>query len=466
MEHSSISQRRQILIVSMILLGAFIAVLNQTILTSVLPDIMQDFNLSSTTAQWLTTIFMLISGILIPVSAFLLNKFTIRQLFFTAMTCLVVGSLISFLSFNFTSLLIGRIIQALGAGILLPLSQTVLFLLFSVEKRGVAMGVFGLVIGFAPAIAPVLSGYIVNIMTWKVLFLIILAISLLDFVISLFFMENVSEVNPMRLDIFSVVLSTLGFGGILFSVSIAGEIGWLHPISIGSIIVFALILTAFILRQLKLAQPVLEFRVYKYVNFTISTVLIVFMIVIFMGSMSILPLYLESIHDKTAFGVGLVLLPGGILLGILSPVGGRIYDILGPKLLSICSMIFIFIGGLVLAFTTISTSIPQIIIGFSLISVGSAGIMTPMTTAAINALPPHLITHGTAMNNTIRQVASAIGTALLITLMSTVSKASTHGHLLAMISGFKAVYIAVSFIALLGIILSFFIEQNKYTEGE
>lgn len=176
--HLNIKQRN--LMIAVMMIGAFIGVLNQTLLTTILPEVMKDFAISSSTAQWLTTIFMLVNGIMIPVTAYLIERFSLRTLFFTAATCLILGSLICMLGVNFPLLLVGRSIQALGAGILMPLSQTLLFIIFPVEKRGMAMGIFGLVIGFAPAIGPTAAGWFIHLFDWRYLFLVVLLISVVD----------------------------------------------------------------------------------------------------------------------------------------------------------------------------------------------------------------------------------------------------------------------------------------------
>src|SRR5699024_4300829 len=215
MNHS-ISASRQKTVIAILMLGAFIAILNQTLLTTVLPEIMESFHLTSNTAQWLTTIFMLVNGIMIPITAFLIGRFTTRGLFSTAVGLFLVGSLICLAAPNFSLLLIGRAIQAAGAGILMPLVQTVLFVIFPPNKRGMAMGMFGLVIGFAPAIGPTAAGWIVNIYPWRILFLIIFTISLIDILLGYFFIHDITERENITLDKWSIVLSTLGFGGLLY----------------------------------------------------------------------------------------------------------------------------------------------------------------------------------------------------------------------------------------------------------
>ncbi|EYG00527.1 DHA2 family efflux MFS transporter permease subunit, partial [Staphylococcus aureus] len=262
-------------VIAVVMIGAFVGVLNQTLMTTILPEIMKDFTVSSSTAQWLTTIFMLVNGIMIPITAFLIERFTLRSLFFNATCFLMIGSFICMLGINFPMLLVGRSIQALGAGILMPLTQTLLFIMFPPEKRGMAMGMFGLVIGFAPAIGPTAAGWFVNIFDWRYLFLVVLLIGMVDFVFGYLSLPNITELSKPNLDKLSVIISTVSFGGLLYGFSTAGNLGWSHPMVYITIIVAIVILTVFIFRQLKLESPLLEFRVFKYNDFSVAMILIV-----------------------------------------------------------------------------------------------------------------------------------------------------------------------------------------------
>ncbi|MEH7084969.1 MFS transporter, partial [Neobacillus drentensis] len=212
----AISRNKQSTIVALLLAGAFIAILNQTLMITAIPPIMEEMHITANSAQWLTTVFMLVNGIMIPISAFLLERFTTRQLFISAMSIFAVGTLVGGIAPNFELLLLGRIIQSGGAGIMLPLMTTVFLMIFPVNKRGAAMGLVGLVISFAPAIGPALSGWVTSQFSWRVLFFIILPIALIDILVAFFALKNVTEVSKPKMDVISIVLSTLGFGGLLY----------------------------------------------------------------------------------------------------------------------------------------------------------------------------------------------------------------------------------------------------------
>lgn len=447
-------------VVAVMMIGAFIGVLNQTLLATILPEIMHDFQISSNTVQWLTTIFMLVNGIMIPVTAFLIERFTLRQLFFTATGFVVVGSFLCFIGPNFSILLVGRAVQALDAGMLMPLTQTLLFIIFPPEKRGLAMGMFGLVIGFAPAIGPTASGWFVNFFDWRYLFLIVLLIAVADFIFGYVTLQNMTQLTHPNFDVISVIETTLGFGGLLYGFSVAGQLGWTHPVVYVTLILSIVILILFVLRQLRLETPLLEFRVFKYRNFTISMMLIILMFMLFIGSMTILPIFMQNTLHWSPLLSGLILLPGGLVMGLLSPVMGKVFDKMGGRSLSILGMSIILIGALLLAQIHVSTPILYIIFSFSVMMLGNAMIMTPMTTAALNALPMKYIAHGTAMNNTMRQISAAIGTGLLVTAMTSLAQGTSRSGTASVVFGLNMTYYIVALVALIGVGLAFFVKNE------
>lgn len=439
--------------------GAFAAILNQTLLATALPHIMVDLNLDANTAQWLQSIFMLVNGIMIPITAFLIGRFTTRGLFFTAMGLFGVGTLVCALAPTFSILLVGRVLQASGAGIIMPLMQTILFLVFPIEKRGSAMGMFGLVIAFAPAIGPTLSGYLVDQFPWRSLFYVVLPIIIIDIIVAYFILKNVTERRNQKIDILSIMLSSFGFGGLLYGFSTAGNSGWNSLEVIIAMVVGAVSLLWFILRQLKLDQPILEFRVFKNKVFTITTILGMIVFIAMIGGSVILPLFMQTMLGFTALESGLMLMPGALLMGVMSPIAGRLFDKFGARWLAI-------IGLLILTITTFMFTNLSVDTTFTFLAVVNAGrmlgvamVMMPATTAGLNQLPSHLIPHGTAMNNTMRQVAGAVGVALLVTVMT--SSALPEEGTSGLIRGVNVSFIVAGFTAIAGFVLAFFIKGKS-----
>jgi len=450
--------KKNIPLFAVLLSGAFITILNQTLLGTALPPIMRDLNLTESTVQWLQSIFMLVNGIMIPVTAFLIEKFTTRKLFLTAMGLFSLGTFVASIAPNFSFLMVGRILQASGAGIMMPLMQTILFLVFPVNRRGTAMGLFGLVIAFAPAIGPSLSGWLVDQFPWRSVFYVVLPIALLDLIAAYFLLRNVTELKKPRLDVLSIILSTFGFGGLLYGFSIAGDTGWFSLQVMLSTVVGIISLVWFITRQLKLKQPLLEFRVFKYGTFTLATILGMVVFAAMIGTNIILPLYMQNMIGFTALESGLVLLPGAIIMGISNPITGYLFDKFGGKWLARTGLLILSLS--TLAFTNLSADTTFTYLatmnGIRMISI--AMVMMPMTTLALNQLPTDLIPHGTAMNNTFRQVAGSVGTAVLVTIMST--SAIPDEGLSGVIHGVNVSFIVAGVAAIVGFILSFKLKEE------
>ncbi|WP_156288714.1 DHA2 family efflux MFS transporter permease subunit [Oceanobacillus salinisoli] len=466
-EHSSSTQSpeniNKVTIMIVLISGAFVAILNQTLLGTALPHIMRDLQLDENTVQWLQSVFMLVNGIMIPVTAFLIGKFTTRGLFLTAMILFTLGTLLAAISPGFSTLLIGRMLQASGAGILMPLMQTIMMLIFPVEKRGTIMGLFGLVIAFAPAIGPSLSGYIVEHAPWRTLFYMILPIAMIDIIVGYFILKNVTKQTNPKIDVLSIILSTLGFGYFLYGFSIAGSAGWGSVQVIISFIVGAVTLTWFILRQLNLEQPILEMRVFKYKMFTLTTILGMITFMVMIGAAVVLPLYMQNMLGFSAFESGLALLPGAVLHGIMNPITGRLFDKYGARWLSISGLSLIVVTTFMLSFLTDQTSFTYIASVHAIRMLGVAMVMMPATTAGLNVLPIDLISHGTAVNNTFRQVSGAIGTALPITIMTTTAIPDEGVN--GLIHGVNVSFMVAGIIAVIGLVVTFYIKDRVRDEG-
>ena len=452
---------------AVLMAGVFVAILNQTLLATALPHIMDDLSISANTAQWLTTVFMLVNGVMIPITAFLIGKFSTRNLFFVAMGLFAAGTIICAFAPGFAVLMAGRIVQAAGAGIMMPLTQTVLFIVFPVEKRGQAMGLFGLIISFAPAIGPTLSGWIVGQYPWRALFYIVIPIALLDLLLAYFFLKNVTKQTYPTLDLLSIGLSTMGFGGILYGFSSAGSLGWGSPAVGVSIVVGLVSLLFFIRRQFRLDQPILEFRVFSYSIFTLSTILSVIVFISMIGSATILPIYMQNMHGFTALESGLMLLPGAIIMGLMNPITGRVFDKVGGKWLAVVGLSIVTVSTFQFTVLTATTSFLYLTVMHAIRMFGVSMVMMPVTTAGLNQLPERLIPHGTAMSNTMRQVSGSIGTALLVTIMTGTALDPEEYGVQGLIRGVNISFIVVGVLSIVGVFLAFFLRKTGAgTEGE
>lgn len=406
-------------ILAAMLFGMFIAILNQTLLNVALPKINTEFNISASTGQWLMTGFMLVNGILIPISAFLFNKYSYRKLFIIGLTLFTLGSLVCAISFNFPIMMSGRVLQAIGAGILMPLGSNVIVTIFPPEKRGVAMGTMGIAMILAPAIGPTLSGYIVQNYHWNVMFYGMFFIGIIAIVIGLFWFKLYQSTTNPKADIPGIIYSTIGFGSLLYGFSEAGNKGWGSTEIVTMFIVGTVFIIFFILRELRMKAPMLNLEVLKYPTYTLTTIINMIVMMSLYGGMILLPLYLQNLRGFSALDSGLLLLPGALVMGALGPVAGKLLDTIGIKPLAIFGIGIMTYATWELSKLNMDTTYLHIMWIYIVRSFGMAFIMMPIMTAGMNALPPRLISHGNAFVNTMRQLAGSIGTAILVTVMTT-----------------------------------------------
>jgi EmrB/QacA subfamily drug resistance transporter len=405
-------------ILSVLLLGAFISILNQTLLNVAIPHLMNDFNVSATTVQWLSTGYMLTNGILIPITAFLIESFGTRALFICAMGLFTAGSVVCAASTGFVPMMVGRVIQAGGAGIIMPVVMNVFLTVFPPEKRGAAMGTMGIAMMFAPAVGPTLSGWIVEHYSWRLLFLLVIPLAVIDILFAVRWLKNVSKLTKPQFDLMGTIFSTLGFGLLLYGFSSAGDKGWSSNTVILSLAAGVVFIVFFVVRELNMLEPMLEFRVFKYDIFTVSTLVGATVNMTMFGGMLLLPIYLQNIRGFTPLQSGLLLLPGALLMGVMSPISGAIFDRIGARPLAIIGLIITAVTTWEFSLLTDATTYGHIMVIYTIRSFGMSLLMMSVQTEGLNQLPPHLGSHGTAMSNTVRQIAGSIGTAWLITVMS------------------------------------------------
>lgn len=406
-------------ILAALLFGMFIAILNQTLLNVALPKINTEFNISASTGQWLMTGFMLVNGILIPITAYLFNKYSYRKLFLVALVLFTIGSLICAVSMNFPIMMVGRVLQAIGAGVLMPLGSIVIITIYPPEKRGAAMGTMGIAMILAPAIGPTLSGYIVQNYHWNVMFYGMFIIGIIAILVGFIWFKLYQYTTNPKADIPGIIFSTIGFGALLYGFSEAGNKGW-GSVEIETMFAIGIIfIILFVIRELRMKAPMLNLEVLKSPTFTLTTVINMVVMMSLYGGMILLPIYLQNLRGFSALDSGLLLLPGSLIMGLLGPFAGKLLDTIGLKPLAIFGIAVMTYATWELTKLNMDTPYMTIMGIYVLRSFGMAFIMMPMVTAAINALPGRLASHGNAFLNTMRQLAGSIGTAILVTVMTT-----------------------------------------------
>ncbi|WP_040164959.1 MDR family MFS transporter [Microbacterium gorillae] len=458
--------RQESSLIWLLLAAAFVAILNETTMSVALPHLMKDLGITAVQAQWLTTAFMLTMAVVIPTTGFLLQRFTTRAVFLTAISLFSVGTAVAAVAPGFEVLLAARVVQASGTAIMMPLLMTTVMTLVPAESRGRFMGRISIVMSLAPAIGPSMAGLVLQSLSWHWIFGIVLPIALIALVAGWRWMTNTGEPGHAPLDILSVILSAFAFGGIVFGLSQLGSAestGGSATAMIIALTVGVISLALFVWRQLVLQQrddALLDLRVFLSRNFTITMIQMTVLSAAFFGALTVLPLYLQNVLELKPFEAALVLLPGALAMGLLGPLIGRIYDAKGPRVLLIPGSI---IAAAVLWFyTTVTETTSPVVIGAAqtLICIGLAMSFTPLFTASLGSLTPKLYSHGSAVVGTVQQVAGAAGIALLVTVMSAVTAASAgEGRTAAGAAGTRSAFLIAAVLSLVPIVLSFFVRK-------
>jgi DHA2 family lincomycin resistance protein-like MFS transporter len=465
-------------IILILLLAAFVVILNETILNVALPKLMLELGLSTTTVQWLATAFMLTMAVVIPTTGFILQRFTTRTVFIAAMGLFGLGTLIAGMAPSFLPLLVGRVVQASGTALMLPLLITTILALVPPAHRGAVMGTVSIVIAVAPAIGPTLSGLILEVLPWRYLFLFVVPVALLVLAYGVRQLVNVGEVQRAYLDLPSVLLSALGFGGLVYGFSSAGEPGgWGSSRVLVPLLAGGVSLLVFTLRQQRLAgrdAALLDLRPFRYPMFTLGLVVIMIAMMALFGGAILLPIYLQSMRGLGSLQTGLLLLPGGLLMGLAAPTVGKLFDRHGPLPLAVpgAALLVLTLWG----FSTVGalTSIWTLLVLHLVLSLGLALLFTPVMTTSLNPLPGPLYSHGSAILSTLQMVAGAVGTALLVTVLTARAAAlrPVVSPEVAQTAGLHAAFALAAGIAGAALLLTFFLrrtlaEQNgEPTEGE
>ena len=442
-------------IIGVMLSGSFIAVLNQTVLSPALPSIMRELRITAIEGQWLTTAFMLVNGIMIPVTAYLINRFTTRQIFLSSMVLFAAGTLLAGFSRTFLVLLIARILQAMAAGVLMPMVQTVILLLFPREERGSAMGTVGIVMAFAPAVGPPLSGWFVDAWGWNSIFLAIAPLAALDVICGFVMLKNVGETKKLRLDHRSVTYSTLGLGGILYGSSNAGGYGWDNPLTLVPLLIGIVFVVIFVRRQLRVDAPLLELRILRNKIFRYSTIVVMILYASLIAGTIMMPIYLQDVLNFSALKSGMIMLPGAIAMGVMSPVTGHLFDRYGPRAIAITGLSIMTLFSVFFVLMDETWCFTYLCLIYTARMFGMSLVLMPLTTWGLNDLENNMIAHGSAIINTARQVAGSIGAAILITIMVMVAALNkSAGAVQSTLHGMHVAFGIASILAAIALIMA------------
>lgn len=420
-----LSKKERNWLFAVVLVASISSSMLQTALTTALPVIMSDLSVSASTAQWLTSAYSLAMGIMVPSTAFLMRRFSTRKLFLGALLLFAVGTLIVLLSSNFTLLLFGRILQAMGNGIILPMTQVIILTIYPIEKRGFIMGIYGLAAGAAPVIAPTLAGIIIDVWNWRAIFVITLFIIVVNLLLAFKVMKNITETEKIHFDFLSMFLCTIGFSGIIIglgNISSLNLLVILVPILIG---VISLIL--FSKRQLNLSHPFLELRTLKNKNYLLAVIISMLLYAVMMGGSTLFPIYIQEVMGESATTSGLIMMPGSLVMAIISPFTGVFYDKLGIRKLVIFGSVLMFLSCLGVTFVNQETSIIYIVVCYILRLISIGCIMMPIVTWGMSGLDSYFTSHGTALLTALRTISGALGSAVFVAVMTYFTNLSNSG---------------------------------------
>jgi MFS transporter, DHA2 family, lincomycin resistance protein len=465
-ESGSMGARNK-LVITLLLVSAFVVILNETLMTVAIPHLMSDLSITAGAAQWLTTVFMLTMAVVIPITGFLLQRFNTRPVFLAAMTLFSTGTAIASLAPGFDVLLFGRVVQASGTAIMMPLLMTTVMTLVPAASRGRTMGNISIVISVAPAIGPTISGAILSILDWRWMFLLILPIALGALALGAARIKNVTTPRKTHFDVPSVILSAFGFGGLVYGLSNIGAAasggnalsGWI-PLAVG-----AVALALFVLRQLRLQRrddALLDLRTFTSRTFTFSIAMLAISMVVLFGVIILLPIYMQNVMGLDVLTTGMLLLPGGLTMGLLAPTVGRIYDRIGPTALLTTGSVVVSAVLWVMTQFTQATSVWWVLAAHITLSLALALLFTPLFTAGLGSLKPELYSHGSAIVGTVQQLSGAAGTALFVTVMSAQAATLAIGgasDVSALASGIRLAFLVGAIISLFAIPAAFLVRS-------
>lgn len=443
-----------------LLLGAFVGMFSETSLNIALPQLMRELAVGQSSIQWLVTGYMLVIGIVLPLSSLLTKWFSTKKLVLFGLGAFIVGSLISGFGLNFSMVLVGRMIQGIGTGIILPLMFTVAMMIFPASKLGSVNGILALVIMFAPAIGPTLTGLILGVGSWRDIFFTFALFLIIAFVIGIFTLKNVSRISKPKVDFISIILSAIAFSGLIAGASFASELGWLSARVLTCLIVGIIALVIYVVRQLKVANPVLNLRVFAHRDFTLGSILVMVDFGIILSAMYLLPQYLQNGLLVPVALTGIIMLPGGLINALISALAGRMYDSLGAKKPAVIGFIIAFIGAIMLSLVTTSSAIWYVILAHIILMIGAPLAMSPSQTSALNALDVRESADGSAVLNTMQQIIGALATALATSFLTLGRNAASGAANFRFTNGVHYGMYFTCVLALIGFVVSLLVKDD------
>jgi MFS transporter, DHA2 family, multidrug resistance protein len=463
-------QKKDALMIGVLLSGAFLTVLNLTLMTPALPTIMVEMSVDQTTVQWLTSAYSMTEAIVVPLAAFLMGRFSTRQLFIFGMALFTAGSLVAAFAPIFALVLLGRIMQAAATGYMMTMVFSVILLIFPPEKRGMGMGMVGLVIGVAPAIGPVLSGLLVDHMGWRMIFVIVSILAAAIIVLAAIALQNYDKIRKSKFDLLSVVLSSVGLFSLLYGISTFSS-AKNHLITAAMIVAGIVVMGLYCKRQLTLDDPMLNIRILKTFRYRMAVIYVLIMQAICVGLETLMPLYIQGVLGHSATISGVTLLPGAILSAIAALVGGRLYDMMGARKPMLLASVVLIAGGYIMYILGVDSSVIWVGTAYAVFNVGYSLASNPINTWGINSLSNDDVPDSQSVQGTLNQVAAAFGVALLVSISAAASNAFIGSGAVASAAettfyGYHIAFIVVAIVIIVEVLLTIVFVHDKKKDSK
>lgn len=460
----NMTKKQRNLTFAVLLVSSIGTSLLQTALTTALPSMMRDLSISAATAQWLTSVYSLTVGIMVPATAYLIKRFPTRKLFLSAVTLFAAGTLLAIVTPTFSLLMVARVMQAMGNGIVLPMTQVVVLTIYPVEQRGTVMGIYGLAVGAAPVVAPTLAGIIIDLWSWRTIFEIVLVIVTVDILMALKVMRDITETEYQSFDVLSMLLCTVSFSGILLGLGNLGAADFIS-LQVGfPLLVGAAALVLFSRRQLRLETPFLELRVLKVKDYLLAVIISMLLYAVMMAGSTLFPIYIQTVCGKSATVSGLIMMPGSLVMALISPFTGRFYDKFGIRKLVVGGSLLMLLSCFGVVFVNADTSVFYIASVYILRLIAIGCIMMPVVTWGMSVLGPENTAHGTALLTSLRTISGAFGSAVFVAVMSKVTElTSSQKGVAANAAGIDFAFAGITAVAaVLFVVCVFCVREQKF----
>ena len=433
-------------------LGGFTGMFSETSLNIALPQLTEAFGVDVAVMQWMVVGYMLVIGIVLPFASLLMKWFSVRKLTLFALGAFFVGSLISWFAPSFEVMLAGRLVQGVGTGLVLPVMFAVVLEVFAPVKIGAAMGLTALIIMFAPAIGPTLSGIILGVLSWRFIFFTFAVVLAVAMVFAAKFLVNPYELTRPRVDAVSCVLSCLGFGGVVLGAGLASLYGWTSVEVVSALVIGVVCIAAYVYRQLHMEVPVLDVRVFCQQGYRVGVTLVMLNFGITLSAMYLLPVAMA----------GMLMLPGGVMNCIVSVIAGGLYDRIGARIPARAGFALSIAGTVMFLFATPDSSIAYVICAHVILMIGVPLAMSPSQTSALNSLPHRMNADGSTMMNTLQQVLGAIATAVATSLLGMGQTASAESGAVAFTNGVHWGFAFTLVLAVAALAVSMLLKKRSY----